>query len=430
MGWKNPLHLLHEHWVPQCETTPRSNVRHWESSMVWRSSMGRPFTMRTNHRPLTKIFGPKTDIPSMAAARMQRWALVLSGYQCNIENIPSKENANADMLSKQPIDKPDSASPDEIASVCMLTFKWIVGSLTADSGSYTQGHYLGQSLWSHSAWEMTRWRIVSILCSKGGTIPWRWMHRFGQESCHFVDIHWTSGSWVCTQCTRDLWGWSPCPKFHVVAGYRQWHWRNGKKLIRMFTAEKCPTRHTSQSMALGHGREYMWTLPHLSVHGPGPWQRVHVDFAAPLSPWPWVIRPWQTVHVDFAAPLSPWPWVMAESTCGLCRTSQSMALGHPAMANSTCGLCRTSQYMALGHGREYMWTLPHLSVHGPGPSGHGREYMMTLPKRTEICFWLWQIVTQNGLRSSFWTAPQQEARWQSCENCLLRMDSLNRSFLS
>ena len=85
--------------------------------------------------------------------------------------------------------------------------------------------------------------------------------------------------------------------------------------------------------------------PYLSVHGPGPWQRVHVDFAAPLSTW---------------------PWAMAESTCGLCRTSQSMALGHTAMANSTCGLCRTSQYMALGHGREYMWTLPHLSVHGPG----------------------------------------------------------------
>ena len=85
--------------------------------------MGRPFTMRTDHRPLTKIVVPKTGIPSMAAARMQSWALVLSGYQCNIKYIPSKENANADMLSKQPIDKHDSASPDEIASVCMLTFK-------------------------------------------------------------------------------------------------------------------------------------------------------------------------------------------------------------------------------------------------------------------------------------------------------------------
>ena len=77
--------------------------------------------MRTDHRALTKIVGPKTGIPSMAAARMQRRALVLSAYQYNIEYIPSKENAKGDMLSRLPVDKPDSASPDEIASVCMFT---------------------------------------------------------------------------------------------------------------------------------------------------------------------------------------------------------------------------------------------------------------------------------------------------------------------
>jgi len=57
--------------------------------------------MITDHRPLTNIFGPKTGIPSMTAARMQRSPLVLPGYQYNIEYIPSKESANA--------------------SVCMLT---------------------------------------------------------------------------------------------------------------------------------------------------------------------------------------------------------------------------------------------------------------------------------------------------------------------
>jgi len=44
---------------------------------------------------------------------MQRWALILSGYQYKIEYIPSKENTNADMLSRLPVDKPDSASLDE-----------------------------------------------------------------------------------------------------------------------------------------------------------------------------------------------------------------------------------------------------------------------------------------------------------------------------
>ena len=48
----------------------------------------------------------------MATARMQQY---------NMEYIPSKKNANTDILSRLPVDKPGSASPDEIASVCMLT---------------------------------------------------------------------------------------------------------------------------------------------------------------------------------------------------------------------------------------------------------------------------------------------------------------------
>ena len=52
MGWKTPLHLHHEHWVPYSETTPRSNVRHWKLSMVWRSSIN---TSRGDHSPWGQI---------------------------------------------------------------------------------------------------------------------------------------------------------------------------------------------------------------------------------------------------------------------------------------------------------------------------------------------------------------------------------------
>ena len=83
--------------------------------------MGRPFPTRTDHRPLTKIYGPKTGIPSIAAARMQRWTLLLYGYQYNSEYIPSKENANADIFSRLLVDKHDYAIPNETAFVCMLT---------------------------------------------------------------------------------------------------------------------------------------------------------------------------------------------------------------------------------------------------------------------------------------------------------------------
>ena len=63
---------------------------------------GRLFTLQTDHKPLMTILGPKTGIPPLAAARMQRWALTLSAYHYNIEYRKSSDNANADAMSRLP----------------------------------------------------------------------------------------------------------------------------------------------------------------------------------------------------------------------------------------------------------------------------------------------------------------------------------------
>ena len=39
---------------------------------------GRMFTLVTHHKPLTTILNPRKGIPSLAAARLQRWAIILS----------------------------------------------------------------------------------------------------------------------------------------------------------------------------------------------------------------------------------------------------------------------------------------------------------------------------------------------------------------
>lgn len=41
---------------------------------------GRRFTLLTDHQPLTAILSPNKSIPPMAAARMQRWALLLAAH--------------------------------------------------------------------------------------------------------------------------------------------------------------------------------------------------------------------------------------------------------------------------------------------------------------------------------------------------------------
>ena len=56
----------------------------------------------TDHKPLIMLFGAKTGIPTLSAARMQRWRLILSAYDYNIEYRKSTDHANADALSRLP----------------------------------------------------------------------------------------------------------------------------------------------------------------------------------------------------------------------------------------------------------------------------------------------------------------------------------------
>ncbi|CAM4647097.1 unnamed protein product [Lepidochelys kempii] len=64
---------------------------------------GRKFTLLTNHRPLTSIFGPSTGIPPLATSRMQCWALLLSAHTYEIKYRKSTLHGNADGLSRLPL---------------------------------------------------------------------------------------------------------------------------------------------------------------------------------------------------------------------------------------------------------------------------------------------------------------------------------------
>ncbi|CAM4584726.1 unnamed protein product [Caretta caretta] len=61
---------------------------------------GRKFTLLTDHRPLTSIFGPYTGIPPLAASHMQCWALLLSAHTYEIKYRKSTLHGNADGLSR------------------------------------------------------------------------------------------------------------------------------------------------------------------------------------------------------------------------------------------------------------------------------------------------------------------------------------------
>ena len=57
---------------------------------------GRQFCLITDHKPLVTIFGQKSGIPPIAAARLQRWASILSSYRYTIQYKRTQEHGNAD----------------------------------------------------------------------------------------------------------------------------------------------------------------------------------------------------------------------------------------------------------------------------------------------------------------------------------------------
>ena len=60
----------------------------------------RRFELVTDHKPLTPLLGPKHGIPTLAAACLQRWALILSAYSYSIKFRSTCAHANADGLSR------------------------------------------------------------------------------------------------------------------------------------------------------------------------------------------------------------------------------------------------------------------------------------------------------------------------------------------
>lgn len=61
------------------------------------------FTLLTDHRPLTTTLSPSKAISSMAAARLQQWALLLEAHNYTIKYRGAADHGNVDDLSRLPL---------------------------------------------------------------------------------------------------------------------------------------------------------------------------------------------------------------------------------------------------------------------------------------------------------------------------------------
>jgi len=229
---------------------------------------GRHFTLYTDHQPLLKIFAPDAATPVLAAARLQRWSLLLSSYRYDIKYRCSKSIANADALSRLPLPyKADSS----VESQLYYTIDRQLDNLPVSASAIAR--------------ETAKDRVLSKVMSL------------------------TQHGWFSGPCTDDVLKpyFTRKDELSCEQGCIMW----GARVIvppslRDRVLEELHNAHPGIAKMKAVARSYVW-WPKIDVEIEGKVRNCQSCAktrndppAAPLYPWCWPMKPWQRLHVDFA----------------------------------------------------------------------------------------------------------------------------------
>ena len=236
---------------------------------------GRPFTLVVDNRALSRILSPDKELPSLAAARMQRYALQLAAYQYRVELRRTEEMRVADTLSRMARANPEEeqkAAEEEAdyRQSCVLFLADSGPALTAKSiaAATRRDPVLARALAAiRSGWEA----VVDP-----DLVPYKTRQ---EELSTDADCVLWGGRVVIphalrTQVKTELHeGHFGCVRMKQLA--RRFVWWPGmdaelEALARDCAA--CAVKRTEPRHAVRHPWE----------PAAGPWQRVHVDFAGPI----------------------------------------------------------------------------------------------------------------------------------------------------
>ena len=320
-------------------------VRHFHQYLY-----GRSFTLVTDHKPLVTILGPKSGIPSLAAARLQRWAITLSAYQYQIEFKRTHDHANADGLSRLPLPVTQSIEPTD-AEVFTVAQVDSLPVTSAQLGLATRRDPLLSKVWLYTK---SGWPQQIPECLE----PYR-------RRRHELSL----------QGDCLLWGMRVVvPKRHQEKVLQELH--SGHQGIAKM---KSVARSYDRWPGLDRSLESM-------VKNCQPCQQVQSTPAvAPLHPWVWPSKPWQRLHIDFAGPVkgkmflvvvdahSKWPEVIEMATTTASKTIEELrklfaTYGLPEQVVSDNGPQFTSEefidFMKKNHIKSIRSTPYHPSTNG------------------------------------------------------------------
>lgn len=243
---------------------------------------GKKFTLVTDHQPLISIFNPRKGIPATAAARMQRWALFLGGHSYDIEFKRTLSHANADGLSRLPLQH-DTKNAVDSEPVDVFTLAQI------------------ESLPVTAAMIQKETRRDAILAQVFEATQKGWRYSQNQQLSPYYQRR--------DELTIDngciMWG------MRIVIPNK----------LRSKVLEELHVGHLGVVKMKTLARSFVW-WPGIDqqieqlVKGCSGCQRVqNMPKAAPLHPWEWPATPWQRVHIDFAGPFMGNTYLVVVDAC-------------------------------------------------------------------------------------------------------------------
>ena len=226
---------------------------------------GRKFTLVTDHQPLLTILSLKAVTTSLAAARMQRWAIVrLPAYDYQIEYRSSAKHSNCDALSRLPHEDSNIGSESEIHSASAID-KGEFPITAVDIGKATlQDPVLSKV---HD-WVMRGWPEASTEDLKP------YYTRRNELSCEQNCIIWDSRVII--------------PQVFRGKMLKELHWERPGVCAMKAIARTCIWW---PKMDEEIKREIKLCSVCQNVRSSPP--------SAPFIPWKWATRPFQRIHIDF-----------------------------------------------------------------------------------------------------------------------------------
>ena len=229
----------------------------------------RHFTLVTDHKPLVAILGAHQGLPTLAAARLQRWAVFLLGYQYTLEFRSTTKHCNADAFSRLPraeteytLGKEASAfNVHQLEELAPITPKQLVAATAADPVLCRVLRYC------RDGWPTTVAKELQPYQQKEAEL--------GLEAgCVFRGTQVVIPTSLQSQVLTELHTSHPdIVRMKGLAWSRVW-WPGLSKDIeeRVQGCEACQSQRKQ----------------------PPP---------VPLHPWPLTREPWERIHIDFAGPM-------------------------------------------------------------------------------------------------------------------------------